>query len=70
MTGLTSRFTLLLLSLLSTALTSFGWWGLETTAGMQAFDEMDGLIPFFAGVVGIAGLCALALAALFRRFWS
>jgi hypothetical protein len=59
------------LALLTTAgLICFGWWGLRTQAGVRAFDEMDGLIPFFAGVLGIIGLCAVAVISLFQRYRS
>ena len=40
-------------------LIGFGWWGLESAAGRARFDEMAGMIPFGAGVVG---LCCLFLA--------
>jgi hypothetical protein len=34
----------------------FGWWGMFHPAGQKHFDEMDGMIPFFAlcfsGVTG------------------
>lgn len=26
----------------------FGWWGMFHPAGQKHFDEMDGMIPFFA----------------------
>jgi hypothetical protein len=29
----------------------FCYWGLFTAEGMHAYDEMDGYIPFFAGVL-------------------
>lgn len=32
---------------------TFAWWGLGTASGSQVFDEMDGLIPFFAAVLGV-----------------
>ena len=40
------------LLLIAVALVSFGWWGLATDGGMRTFDEMAGLIPFFAGIAG------------------
>ncbi|HET7228863.1 MAG TPA: hypothetical protein VFJ16_02540 [Longimicrobium sp.] len=43
------------------ALAAFGWWGTFTQRGSRHFDEMDGLVPFFAGC---AGLLLLALAAV------
>jgi hypothetical protein len=33
----------------------FAYWGLFTEAGGRAFDEMAGLFPFYAGLLG-AGL--------------
>lgn len=66
MTDLARKLTSLVL-LIASGLTSFGWWGVYTQAGMRAFEEMDGLIPFYAGVLGVIGLCAIALFLLFRR---
>ena len=44
-------------------LVAFGWWGTETRAGRQDFDEMAGMIPFSAEVVGAVLLaCAAVLA--------
>ncbi|MEM7300929.1 MAG: hypothetical protein AAF468_07580 [Pseudomonadota bacterium] len=40
------------LFILALTLLLFGYWGLETQSGRATFDEMDGLIPFFAGVIG------------------
>lgn len=44
----------------------FAYWGLNTVAGQKAFDEMAGMIPFAAGVVGFL----FAFVALFawRRY--
>lgn len=28
----------------------FAYWGMFTTSGSQAFDEMAGMIPFFVGI--------------------
>ncbi|MGC4090189.1 MAG: hypothetical protein QM756_20380 [Polyangiaceae bacterium] len=39
--------------MLGAALIAFAAWGLFTPAGAGAFDEMDGLIPFFAGLLGV-----------------
>ena len=47
------RLIALLLGVAACAFT-FGAWGLGTAAGRRAFDEMDGLYPFFALV--LAGL--------------
>lgn len=40
------------LALLAVGLLLFGWWGLCTTPGRRRFDEMAGMIPFFAGSFG------------------
>ena len=31
----------------------FGWWGQHTESGQKKFDEMAGMIPFFAFYLGI-----------------
>lgn len=50
------------LLLLAVVLGVFCWWGLFTAAGSQRFDEMDGMYPFFAGVVAaFAVTCAIVL---------
>ena len=36
----------------------FAWWGLRTTAGRHTFDEMAGMLPFFAGILGMCLLFA------------
>lgn len=41
------KYSLLLIALISFV---FGIWGLYTKSGNKAFDEMDGLIPFYAVV--------------------
>jgi len=47
---------------------TFCWWGLETAAGRRAFDEMAGLIPFWAGLASAAfALLALVLWGIGRR---
>jgi len=40
----------IVLALVAVAGMAFGWWGLETVSGRRHFDEMAGMIPFFAGV--------------------
>jgi len=40
------------LAVAGAALLAFGWWGVETSAGRQRYDEMDGIIPFATGVLG------------------
>lgn len=54
------------LALLGVTLGVFGWWGLYTTAGSRHFDEMAGLIPFFAGIAGAITLLAATLLAIWR----
>jgi hypothetical protein len=51
------------LAALGVALLAFGWWGLETVAGRQAFDEMAGMIPFGAEVLGVVLLLLAAAVA-------
>ena len=53
-----------ILAALALALAAFAWWGLYTASGAVAFDEMDGLIPFFAGV--LAAMLAIGAAVV----WS
>jgi len=48
----------ILLGVLGVASLGFAWYGLETVAGRMSFDEMDGLIPMGAAVLGVACLCA------------
>lgn len=60
------------LAIIGLALAVFGWWGIYTAAGMRRYDEMDGLIPFFAGVAGfillaLGGIVALLAAWRSRR---
>ena len=49
-------------ALLAIGLAVFCWWGLFTSAGRRAFDEMAGMIPWFAGV--LAAVAALVVAVL------
>ena len=53
-----------MLVLTGAALLVFGWWGVETPAGRQRYDEMDGIIPFAVGVLGAILLAAGAVTAL------
>lgn len=47
---------------------AFGYWGLNTVQGRARFDEMAGMIPFFAGIAGwIAVFLAVILKAV--RLW-
>lgn len=48
---------LLVLALL---LGAFCYWGLFTGSGQRQFDEMDGLIPFYAGILAIVALLLFA----------
>lgn len=52
------------------ALVLFGWWGIYTAAGMRRYDEMDGLIPFFAGVAGFGLIAIAGMIALFAVWRS
>ena len=45
---------------------AFGVWGLFTDVGRARFDEMDGLIPFFAGVAGAILIIAAAVIPAFQ----
>jgi hypothetical protein len=48
----------LAIGILALGCLAFGAWGLWTRAGNRAFDEMAGMIPFFALILG--GILALA----------
>ena len=57
----------LLLLAVAVALTAFGWWGQNTVAGRQRYDEMAGMIPGAAywvglglGVIAVIWLCIAA----------
>lgn len=52
------RIAIGLLVALGFGLVAFGYWGLETAAGRRAFDEMAGMIPFGAQVLGALLLTA------------
>jgi hypothetical protein len=55
------------LALLSAMLGAFCWWGLFTEAGSRHFDEMAGLVPFYAGIAGALSLVLSMLLMLWRR---
>ncbi len=55
----------IVLALVALAGMAFGWWGLETVSGRRQFDEMAGMIPFFAGV---GSIILLLLAAVLYYF--
>lgn len=52
------------LLILSLACAAFAWWGMFTASGASHFDEMAGMIPFFAGVAAVVLLVAAALTRL------
>ncbi|HEX8243329.1 MAG TPA: hypothetical protein VF541_07530 [Longimicrobium sp.] len=58
------RVITLLLALSGAALLAFGYWGIYTPAGQRRFDEMAGIIPFWAALLGGFLLCVAALLAL------
>jgi len=53
------------LACIGVLLLAFGYWGMETPAGQHRFDEMDGIIPFAAGVVGAVFFACAAILGLF-----
>ena len=46
----------------------FAYWGLSTVAGRRRFDEMDGIIPAFAGLLAVM-LGAAAVLLLLWNWW-
>jgi lipopolysaccharide export LptBFGC system permease protein LptF len=42
----------LILFLVALACEGFGYWGLNTVEGQHAYDEMAGIVPFAAQVIG------------------
>ena len=60
----------IILVLIALALGGFAYWGISTDSGRRRYDEMAGMIPFFAGIAGggilLIGI-ALLLLPLFRR---
>lgn len=46
------KITAIVLMFLAIACEVFSYWGLNTIAGRQAFDEMAGIIPLAAGLLG------------------
>jgi hypothetical protein len=46
------RLTAALLFAIAAALSAFAWWGQYTVEGRTQYDEMDGLYPFGAGLLG------------------
>jgi hypothetical protein len=55
-------------ALLAAMLGAFCWWGLFTEGGSRHFDEMAGLIPFYAGIAGALSLVLSMLLMLWRRW--
>jgi hypothetical protein len=51
------RFAAVLLLLSSVALCAFAWWGTSTVVGRTRYDEMDGLYPLGAGLLGVLLAC-------------
>jgi hypothetical protein len=64
------RLVIGLLVTLGIVLMAFGYWGLETAAGRQAFDEMAGTIPFGAQVLGVVLLAAASVIAIVHYCWQ
>lgn len=56
--------TAIVLAVIAIGLAVFGWWGVYTTAGNRRFDEMDGLIPLFAGVIAVVVFAVAMLLAV------
>ena len=60
-----------ILAIAGALLVAFGYWGIETNAGRRAFDEMAGMIPWGAGVLGsvlvVVGATLLAIGRWRRR---
>ncbi len=53
---------------LAMLLAGFAWWGLFTASGHRSFDEMDGMIPFAAGLLGaLLAICAAITWGFSRR---
>lgn len=63
-----TRIAGIVLGVAGAGLVGFGWWGVNTAAGQRRYDEMAGMIPFFAQVTGAVVLAAaLALLLLSAR---
>ena len=59
--------TILFIHIIALTLLFFSYWGLFTSGGRKEFDEMDGIIPVFAGFIGF--LIYLGLFIRFIYFW-
>jgi hypothetical protein len=49
------------LLILAIACGAFAYWGIFTPSGARAFDEMDGMIPFFVGLASGPLILAAAI---------
>ena len=47
------KILIIISGILGLGLFVFGWWGQYTKAGQKAFDEMAGILPFFAFYLGV-----------------
>jgi hypothetical protein len=61
-----SRSVAMLLAL-GVLMIAFCYWGVETERGGHAFDEMDGMIPIGAGLLGASLVAATGVLAIVRR---
>jgi len=59
------RNTAIILVALALACEAFAYWGLNTISGRHAFDEMAGMIPLAAAVLGL--VLAAVSALVFKR---
>lgn len=57
------RMLVIVLLVAAMALILFAWWGQYTAAGHRAYDEMDALYPFAAGILGLMLTMVAALVA-------
>ena len=58
----------LVLALAGSAMVAFGIWGMFTDQGRFHYDEMAGIIPFGASVLGGLLLASAALIAIVRAY--
>jgi Mg2+ and Co2+ transporter CorA len=59
------RTTSIISAIMSALLGMFSWWGINSVAGQHAYDEMAGIVPYFAGLLALI----LAVAAIVF-FWA
>ncbi len=62
-----TRVITIILAVAGAGLLAFGWWGMNTPTGQRRFDEMAGIIPFWAGLLGGFLLCVAIVVALIGR---